>query len=79
MMSELMRIPGRRISRHRLIQTDRLVVDVPVELVYPDEDPSEPCYESETIEFLREVQTRAEENDVAWLRQHGKVYEASQH
>jgi hypothetical protein len=79
MKSEPMRIPGKRISRHRLIQTDRLVVDVPVELVYPDEDPSEPCYESETIEFLREVQTRAEANDVAWLREHGKVYEALQH
>ncbi|HVJ66999.1 MAG TPA: hypothetical protein VM510_03385 [Caulifigura sp.] len=71
-----MRIPGRRIQRHRLIQTDRLVVDVPVELVYPDEDPSEACYESETIELLREVQSRAEALDVAWLRRHGRVYEA---
>ncbi len=71
-----MRISGRRVARHRLIKTDRLVVDVPVELVYPDEDPSEACYESETIELLKEVQARAEANDIAWLRQHGKVYEA---
>jgi hypothetical protein len=69
-----MRVPGRRITRHRLIQTDRVVVDVPVELVFPDEDPSEPCYEAETIELLREVERRAAANDLEWLKQHGKVY-----
>ncbi|HVJ85815.1 MAG TPA: hypothetical protein VM452_09245 [Caulifigura sp.] len=73
-----MRIPGRRITRHRLIQTDRLVIDVSVELVYPEDDPSKPCYESETVELLKEVQARAEKLDIAWLRKHGKVYEATE-
>ncbi len=73
-----MRLPGRRVTRHRLIQTDRYVIDVPVELVYPEEEPSEACYEPETIALLKEVQTRAEANDLDWLRRFGKVYEAVQ-
>jgi hypothetical protein len=71
-----MRIPGERVKRTRLIQTDRYVVAVEVELVIPADDPSEPCYEAETVQFLREVRERAERGDVAWLRQAGKVYAA---
>src|SRR5688572_21714002 len=50
-----MRIPGERIKRTRLIQTDKYVVAIEVELVIPPDDPSEPCYESETVQLLREV------------------------
>jgi len=71
-----MRIPGQRIKRTRLIQTEKYVVAVDVELVIPSDDPSEPCYESETIELLREVQEHAERQDLAWLQAHGKVYAA---
>jgi hypothetical protein len=71
-----MRIPGQRIKRTRLIQTDRYVVAVEVEMVIPADDPSEPCYESETVRLLKEVEERARLGDVDWLRQHGKVYEA---
>ena len=71
-----MRIPGERIKRTRLIQTDRFVVAVDVELVIPIDDPSEPCYESETVQFLRDVKDRAEQGDVAWLSEKGKVYTA---
>ena len=71
-----MRIPGARIKRTRLIQTEQYVVAVEVELVIPADDPSEPCYESETVRFLREVKERAERGEVAWLTQHGKVYAA---
>ncbi|MFO0904039.1 MAG: hypothetical protein U0939_13630 [Pirellulales bacterium] len=42
----------------------------------PLDDPSEPCFEAETIQLLREVKERAELGDVEWLAQHGKVYEA---
>jgi hypothetical protein len=69
-----MRIPGQRIKRTRLIQTDKYVVAIDVELVIPVDDPSEPCYESETVERLREVKQRAESGDLAWLTQNGKVY-----
>jgi hypothetical protein len=71
-----MRIPGERIKRTRLIQTERYVVAVAVEMVIPIDDPSEPCYESETVQLLREIQEHAERGDVAWLSQKGKVYAA---
>ena len=71
-----MRIPGQRIKRKRLIQSDKYVVAVDVEMVVPVDDPTEPCYESETVELLRQVQEHADRGDVAWLTAHGKVYAA---
>jgi hypothetical protein len=70
-----MRIEGKRVTRTRLIQRGRFVVAVNVELVIPADDPSEPCCEAETVEFLREVAERAEQGDRAWLMKHGQVYE----
>ena len=72
-----MRIAGERIRRTRLIQSDRYVVAVEVELVIPVDDPSEPCYEAETVNLLREIKRRADAGDLAWLQQHGKVYAAT--
>ena len=71
-----MRIPGQRIKRTRLVQTDKFVVAVEVEMVVPADDPSEPCYESETIQLLREIKECAAREDVAWLTKKGKVYAA---
>jgi hypothetical protein len=71
-----MRIPGQRVKRTRWIHTERYVVAVEVEAVIPVEDPSEPCYESETVQLLKAVKEHAERGDLAWLKQHGKVYEA---
>jgi hypothetical protein len=71
-----MRIPGQRIKRTRLIQTENYVVAVEVEMVIPADDPSEPCYEAETVQLLREVKERAERGDLAWLTNMGKVYVA---
>ena len=71
-----MRIPGDRIQRTRFIKGDKYLVAVDVEMVIPIDDPSEPCYEAETIELLRQIQEKAEASDVAWLSQHGKVYVA---
>ena len=71
-----MRIPGERIKRTRLIQTEMYVVAVEVEMVVPVDDPSEPCYESETVRLLREIKEHAERGDVAWLIKKGKVYAA---
>lgn len=71
-----MRIPGQRIKRTRLIQSENYVVAVEVEMVIPADDPSEPCYESETLQFLREIKERADQGDVDWLSQKGKVYAA---
>ncbi len=71
-----MRISGERIKRTRLIQTERYVVAVDVEMVIPADDPSEPCYEAETVKFLKEVKERAERDELTWLNKHGKVYTA---
>jgi hypothetical protein len=71
-----MQISGERVKRTRLIQTERYVVAVEVEMVIPADDPSEPCYEAEMVKFLREVKERAERNELSWLKQHGKVYAA---
>jgi hypothetical protein len=71
-----MRIPGKRVKRTRLVHTARYVVAVEVELVVPEDDPSEPCYEAETVQFLRDVADHAERDDLPWLRQRGKVYQA---
>src|ERR1700723_3586960 len=71
-----MRIAGERLRRTRLIQTERYVVAVEVELVIPADDPSEPCYEAETVNLLREIKEHAERDELSWLKQHGKVYAA---
>jgi len=71
-----MRIPGKRIKRTRLIQSDKYVVAVEVEMVIPVDDPSEPCYESETVQLLKQVKEHADQGDLAWLTQKGKVYAA---
>jgi hypothetical protein len=71
-----MRIPGQRITRTRLIQTEKYVVAVDVEMVIPVDDPSEPCYESETVQLLRTIKEHAERGDVEWLTRQGKVYAA---
>lgn len=71
-----MQIAGERIKKTRFIQTDKYVVAVEVEMVVPVDDPTEPCYEPETVKFLREVKERAERDELAWLTQHGKVYAA---
>ncbi|MCC7473905.1 MAG: hypothetical protein IT425_00795 [Pirellulales bacterium] len=71
-----MQIAGERIKRTRLIQTERFVVAVDVEMVIPPDDPSEPCYEAETVQFLREVKEHAEQGDLDWLQHRGKVYAA---
>ena len=71
-----MKLPGKRVRRTRLVRTDRFVVAVEVEAVIPDADPSEPCFEPDVVELLRQVELHAKRGDVAWLKQHGKVYAA---
>ena len=70
-----MRIDGKRIKRTRLIEKGRYVVSIDVEMVIPPEDDSEPCYEAETVQLLRDVAKHAEQGDVDWLRRHGRVFE----
>jgi len=50
-------------------------VAVEVEMVIPTDDPSEPCYEAEAVQLVREVAEHADRGDTAWLEQRGQVYE----
>jgi hypothetical protein len=59
-----------------LVRTHKFVVAVEVEAVILEDDSSEPCFEAETVQLLREVAEHAERGDVEWLRQHGRVYQA---
>jgi hypothetical protein len=52
------------------------LVAVEVEMVIPVDDPSEPCYESETVQLLPDIKEHAERDDLAWLTRRGKVYAA---
>ncbi len=71
-----MRIEGKRVRRTRLIQSEKYVVAVDIEMVVPADDPSEPCLESETVQLLKEVKDHADRGDLAWLAGRGKVYAA---
>ena len=71
-----MRIPGQRIKQTRLIQTEKYVVAVEVEMVVPVDDPSEPCYEADTVQLLKEIKEHAERGDLDWFTERGKVYAA---
>ena len=70
-----MRIPGERVKTTRLVRGGRYVVAVEVEMVIPTDDPSEPCYESETVQLVREIAEHAERGDTTWLERQGQVYE----
>jgi hypothetical protein len=71
-----MHIEGRRVRRTRWVHAGTCVVQVEVDAVIPMDDPSEPCFEPETVDFLRQVHERAEAGDIEWLKHHGKVFVA---
>lgn len=73
-----MNLPGKRVKRTRLVRTDDYVVAVEVEALIPDADPSEACFEPQTVELLRQVEQHANAHDLKWLQQHGRVYAAVQ-
>jgi hypothetical protein len=66
----------RREKRKRWVQRGRYAVEVEVEVVYPSDDPSEPCLEPVTLRRLDEIARRAEQGDLAYLRTVGRVFEA---
>jgi hypothetical protein len=69
-----MKLQGKRVKAVRWVHARACVVRVEVDAVIPVDDPSEPCFEPETVEFLREVHAKAEAGDIDWLRGVGQVY-----
>jgi len=66
----------RREKMKRWLQRGQYAVELEVEVVYPVDDPSEPCLEPKTVRFLDEVAQRAEKGDLAYLRKVGRVFQA---
>lgn len=66
----------RREKRKRWVQRGRYAVEVEVEVIYPVDDPSEPCLEPATVRWLDEVARRAEAGDVEYLQNVGRVFQA---
>ncbi|HMC66680.1 MAG TPA: hypothetical protein VKI65_17225 [Gemmataceae bacterium] len=65
----------RREKRKRWVQRGQYAVEVEVEVVYPQDDPSEPCLEPDTVRWLDEIARRAEQGDVVFLRRAGRVFQ----
>ncbi len=69
-----MKLQGQHVKSVRWIHAGPCVVRVEVDAVIPVDDPTEPCFEPETIQFLRQVHERAVAGDVNWLKDVGDVY-----
>lgn len=69
-----MKFEGQRIKQTRWVHADSCAVRLQVEAVIPVGDPSEPCFEPNTVEFLRKVHERAQAGDIDWLKGVGDVY-----
>ncbi|MBC8108338.1 MAG: hypothetical protein H7Z14_17260 [Anaerolineae bacterium] len=66
----------RRERRKRWVQRGKYAVEVEIDVVYPADDPSEPCLESKTVRFLDDVAQHVADGDLAYLRKHGRVFKA---
>ena len=69
-------MPERREKRKRWVRRGQYAVEVEIEVVYPEDDPSEPCLEPATVRWLDEVARKAEEGDVEYLQTVGQVFQA---
>jgi hypothetical protein len=69
-------MPDRKERRKRWVKGGRFAVEVEIEVIFTEEDPSEPCLRPATLRFLDEVRVRAEVGDLAYLKSVGTVYEA---
>jgi hypothetical protein len=65
----------RREKRKRWVQRGQYAVEVEVDVVYPEDDPTEPCLEPATVRWLDEIARRAEQGDEAYLRSVGRVFQ----
>ena len=76
--SQSFRLKGRRVKLTQWIEGrskgGSFVVRVLAEAVVPAEDPSEPCFEPATLQWLDEVQRLADAGDTKALARIGDVY-----
>ncbi len=60
----------------RWVQREQFAVEVEVEVVFPEDDPSDPCLEPATVRWLDEIASRAAVGDLDYLRKVGRVFQA---
>lgn len=65
----------KREKRMRWVQRGQYAVEGAIGVIYPEDDPDEACLEPQTIRLLDEIARRAEQGDVAYLRQVGRVFQ----
>lgn len=66
----------KREKRKRWVQRGNYAIEVEVEVVYPEDDPSEACLEPNTLRWLDEVARKAEEGDLQFLQSVGRVFQS---
>ena len=69
-----MKIPGKRIKVIRWIEGNLCALRAEVDAVIPDAEPSEPCFELESIRLLDHLQELADAGKIEELEKHGTVY-----
>jgi len=69
-----MPVRGKRVRIPQWIFGDLCVLRLEVDAVVPDADPSEPCLEPQTLQYLDKLQELAIAGNVAELEKHGTVY-----
>lgn len=67
---------NRREKRKRWVQRGEYAVEVEVEVVYLEDDRSEPCLGPDTVRWLDEVARKAAEGDLEYLQRAGRVFQA---
>jgi hypothetical protein len=66
----------RREKRKRWVQRGQYAVEVELEVVYPEDAPSDACLEPAAVRWLDEVARRAEAGDIEYLQSVGRVFQA---
>lgn len=69
-----MAIQGKRVKIDRWIHAVQCVVKVQVDAIIPDADPSEPCLEPHVLQFLDDLQDKADRGLIGELAKAGEVY-----
>ncbi|MEM6554111.1 MAG: hypothetical protein AAF750_18490 [Planctomycetota bacterium] len=67
-------IPGQRVRIPRWVFGERYIVQVEVDAVLPDEDPTEPCLEPAALRHLDQLQRWINEGRIEELEKAGALY-----
>lgn len=58
----------------KLVHTEKYIVAVETNWIYPEDDRNEPCMTAESVNLLKEVEERANNDDYYWLKKSGFTF-----